>query len=84
MLQFSYEALVNDQEPETRRLLEHCGLSWDPACLAFHENKAAVATPSAAQVRRSLNADGVGRWKTHADGMAEVGAFFAERGISID
>ncbi|MAC60097.1 MAG: sulfotransferase [Novosphingobium sp.] len=84
VLQFSYEALVNDQEVETRRLLEHCGLSWDPACLAFHENKAAVATPSAAQVRRSLNADGVGRWKTHADGMAEVGAFFAERGISID
>lgn len=84
VLQFSYEALVHDQEAQTRRLLEHCGLSWDPACLSFHENKAAVATPSAAQVRRSLNADGVGRWKTHAEGMAAVSAFFAERGISID
>ncbi|MCT2398732.1 tetratricopeptide repeat-containing sulfotransferase family protein [Novosphingobium mangrovi (ex Huang et al. 2023)] len=84
VLQFGYEALVHDQEVETRRLLEHCGLSWDPACLAFHENRAAVATPSAAQVRRSLNAEGIGRWKTHAEGMAEVRSFFEAQGIPID
>lgn len=84
VLQFSYEALVHDQENETRRLLEHCGLSWDPACLSFHENTSAVATPSAAQVRRTLNADAIGRWKTHAGGMAQVQAFFAEQGIAFD
>lgn len=84
VLQFGYEALVHDQETETRRLLEHCGLTWDSACLDFHENRAAVATPSAAQVRRKLNADGIGRWKTHAGGMADVRAFFAAEGIAID
>ncbi|EJL21341.1 sulfotransferase [Novosphingobium sp. AP12] len=84
VLQLGYEALVADQQSETRRLLEHCGLSWDPACLAFHENRAAVATPSAAQVRRSLNADGIGRWKTHDAGMAEVRAFFEAEGIAVD
>lgn len=81
VLQFSYEALVQDQEAQTRRLLDHCGLPWDPACLSFHENTAAVATPSAAQVRRSLNADGIGRWKAHEDGMADVRAFFERIGI---
>ncbi|WP_052223605.1 tetratricopeptide repeat-containing sulfotransferase family protein [Novosphingobium malaysiense] len=84
VLQFGYEALVLDQEAQTRRLLEHCGLSWAPACLAFHENRAAVATPSAAQVRRSLNTEGIGRWKTHAEGMAEVRAYFEAQGIAID
>ena len=84
VLQLSYEGLVADQEAETRRLLDHCGLGWDPACLAFHENRAAVATPSAAQVRRKLNSDAVGRWKTQADGMAEVAAFFRAQGIAID
>ena len=81
VLQFGYEALVHDQETGTRRLLEHCGLSWDPSCLSFHENTAAVATPSAAQVRRALNTDGIGRWKTHADSMAGVRRFFAKQGI---
>ncbi len=84
VLNFGYEALVSDQEPQTRRLLAHCGLEWDPACLDFHENTAAVATPSAAQVRRKLNADGIGRWKRHEDGMAEVAAFFRAQGISIE
>lgn len=84
VLQLGYEGLVADQEGETRRLLAHCRLDWDPACLAFHENRAAVATPSAAQVRRSLNADGIGRWKTHAAGMADVRAFFETEGIATD
>lgn len=84
VLQFSYEELVARQEPRTQALLAHCGLEWDPACLAFHENKAAVATPSAAQVRRGLNTDGIGRWKAHSAAMAPVRAFFAQAGIPAD
>lgn len=84
VLQLGYEGLVADQEGETRRLLAHCRLDWHPVCLAFHENRAAVATPSAAQVRRSLNADGIGRWKTHAAGMTDVRSFFETEGIATD
>lgn len=80
VLQMSYEELVADQEGQTRRLLDHCGLAWNEACLAFHENRAAVATPSAAQVRRPINAEGIGRWKTHAESMAQVQAFLTEEG----
>lgn len=84
VLQLSYEQLVADQEGQTRRLLEHCGLEWDEACLTFHENSAAVATPSAAQVRRPINADGVGRWRSHEAALQEVRAFFESQGIAID
>ena len=84
VLELKYEALVADQEGETRRLLAHCGLSWDAATLAFHQNRAAVATPSAAQVRRPINADAVGRWRVHAEALEPVRQFFIEQGIPVD
>jgi len=83
VLSFSYEALVSDQEGETRRLLDHCGLPWDPACLDFHTNAAAVATPSAAQVRRPLNADAVGRWKVYQSALTPISDWFSAQGIDI-
>ena len=84
VLQLGYEELVADQEGQTRRLLAHCGLTWDPACLAFHENRAAVATPSAAQVRRPLNADAIGKWRTHAEALEPARAWLAGQGIDPD
>lgn len=84
VLQLSYEQLVADQEGQTRRLLEHCGLEWDEACLSFHENSAAVATPSAAQVRRPLNADAVGRWRSHEEALRPVAAWLEAQGFAIE
>jgi tetratricopeptide (TPR) repeat protein len=84
VLQLSYEALVADQEGETRRLLAHCGLEWDPACLSFHRNAAAVATPSAAQVRRPINADGVGKWRAHEAALAPARSWLEAQGVSVE
>lgn len=55
-----YEALVADQEHETRRLLEWCGLDFHPDCLAFHRHEGPTATASAAQVREPMHARSVG------------------------
>ncbi|MBO9724044.1 MAG: sulfotransferase [Novosphingobium sp.] len=82
VLQLSYENLVADQEGETRRLLAHCGLDWDESCLLFHENRAAVATPSAAQVRRPINRDGIGKWRAYAEALAPARAWLEEQGIA--
>ena len=57
-----YERLVEDLEGESRKLLAHVGLDFDPACLAFHENRRQVRTASVAQVRRPLYKSAVGRW----------------------
>ncbi|MCA0202177.1 MAG: sulfotransferase [Proteobacteria bacterium] len=57
----SYETLVGDLEGEARRLLEFCGLAWDPACLAFHKNARIVQTASATQVRKPLYRNAIGR-----------------------
>ncbi|MGF7156567.1 tetratricopeptide repeat-containing sulfotransferase family protein [Novosphingobium gossypii] len=84
VLQLSYEGLVADQEGETRRLLAHCGLDWDPACLDFHKNRAAVATPSAAQVRRPINSDGVGKWRAYAAALEPARRWLAQQGLATD
>jgi tetratricopeptide (TPR) repeat protein len=83
VLQLGYEALVADQEAESRRLFAHCGLEWTDAALDFHTNTAAVATPSAAQVRRPMYRDSVERWRAHEVALAPVRAFFAEAGIAV-
>lgn len=80
----NYEQLVADQEVQTRRMLAHCGLGWDPACLDFHTNAAAVATPSAQQVRQPINARAVGRWRDYEAHLGEVMEFFIENGIPLD
>jgi tetratricopeptide (TPR) repeat protein len=60
-----YDDMVNDPETEIRRLLDHCGLPFEPACLNFHENSRAVMTPSAEQVRRPIYRDGIDQWRAH-------------------
>jgi len=57
------ERLIDDPEGEVRRMLDFMGLPFDPACLEFHCNKRAVRTPSAEQVRRPINRDGVDSWR---------------------
>lgn len=83
VLELSYESLVADQEGQTRRLLAHCGLDWNDACLDFHRNAAAVSTPSAAQVRRPITGDAIGRWRVHADGLAEALAVLEGAGVAV-
>ena len=78
MLELQYETLVADFEPEVRRLLAHCGLPWDAACLRFHESSRAVRTASLAQVRRPLYADSVGRWKLYEKELAPLKAALEE------
>ena len=55
-----YEQLVETPEPVLQELLESLGLPWEDQLLRFNENKRAVRTPSAEQVRRPLNKEGMG------------------------
>ena len=45
-----YDRLTIQQEPETRKLIEHLELGWDDACLLPQENKRSVRTASQQQV----------------------------------
>ena len=57
------EDVVEDLEGQVRRILAHCGLAFDPACLAFHQTKRAVRTPSSEQVRQPISRAGIDQWR---------------------
>lgn len=58
-----YEAMVDDTEGEVRRLLEYCGLPFEPGVLKFHENQRAVRTASSEQVRQPIFREGLDQWR---------------------
>jgi tetratricopeptide (TPR) repeat protein len=66
----SYERLTLDQEGETRRLLDYCGLAWNAACLDYHRNDRAVKTASYMQVRQPIYS-GIDKRTAHYIGHLE-------------
>ncbi|HUE78437.1 MAG TPA: sulfotransferase [Sphingomicrobium sp.] len=67
-----YEELIEAPERELRLIKDYLGLPWDEACLRFYESKRTVRTPSAEQVRRPLNREGVANWKPYAQWLGPL------------
>jgi tetratricopeptide (TPR) repeat protein len=72
MLEVQYEDVVADFERQARRIVAHCGLAWDDACLAFHATQRPVRTASATQVRQPIYQGAVGRWRPYARMLAPL------------
>lgn len=60
-----YETLVADQEGQSRKLIAHCKLDWDDACLNYTENERSVNTISRWQVRQPIYKTSMKRWKPY-------------------
>jgi hypothetical protein len=63
VLRLHYEDVVDDLEGSVRRLLDHCGLALEPACLSFHRTVRSVRTPSSEQVRQPIYREGLEQWR---------------------
>ena len=63
VLRVHHEDVVDDLEREVRRILDFCGLPFEPACVEFHKTQRSVRTASSEQVRQPLNRDGVDQWR---------------------
>ncbi len=46
-----------------RRILDFCGLEFEPACVEFHKTARSVRTASSEQVRLPLYREGLDQWK---------------------
>ena len=66
ILDISYESLINDQEKESRRLIEHCGLDWEEGCLDYMAEQRIVKTASLWQVRQPMYKSSARRWINYA------------------
>ena len=61
----SYEKLVENQEFESRKLLDFCNLDWDKNCLTFYRNKRGIVTASFAQARKPIYKNSVNSWQNY-------------------
>jgi Sulfotransferase family len=77
VMEMRYEAMVADQEAESRRLVDFAGLDWDDACLRFFASDRLAHTASYDQVRRPVYKGSVGRWRRYA---AHLGPLLAALG----
>ena len=60
-----YELLTDNQEPETRKLIDFIGLNWDEKCLSPEENMRNVSTASDLQVRQKVYKGSSDRWRQY-------------------
>jgi tetratricopeptide (TPR) repeat protein len=62
VLRVQHEDVVADLDGSVRRILDHCGLAFEPACVEFHKTRRSVRTPSSEQVRQPIFRDSLDQW----------------------
>jgi tetratricopeptide (TPR) repeat protein len=67
MLELDYEDMVADTEGQARRLLDHCGLAWEPQVLEFYKQRQMVKTSSVGQVSQPIYRSSLNRWLNYRD-----------------
>ena len=68
----NYDALTQDQEGETRKLLDYVQLDWEEQCLDFHKTKRAVRTVSSTQVRQKIYRGSSEEWRKYEEYLAPM------------
>ena len=63
VLRVQHEDVVDDLEGNVRRMLDFCGLDFEPACLEFHKTERSVRTASSEQVRQPIFREGLDQWR---------------------
>ncbi|MFX6834663.1 sulfotransferase, partial [Acinetobacter baumannii] len=74
VMRVHHEDVVDDLEGSVRRILSHCGLPFEQACVDFHQNRRSVRTPSSEQVRRPIFRDGLDQWTQFRDWLGPLEA----------
>jgi len=81
LIVIEYEAMVRDQETQTRILLDKLGLDFEQQCLDFNLNRTASTTASSVQVRQPIYARSVDKWKHFEDQLAPLRQRLSEGGV---
>ena len=72
VLTVQYEEVVTDFDSQVRRLLEHCELPFEEACLNFHDTDRPVRTASSEQVRQPIYTKSLNRWRIYEQHLEEL------------
>jgi tetratricopeptide (TPR) repeat protein len=63
ILRVHHEDVVDDLEGNVRRILEFCGLEFEPGCVEFYKTERSVRTASSEQVRQPIFREGLDQWR---------------------
>jgi tetratricopeptide (TPR) repeat protein len=74
ILTVHHEDVVDDLESSVRRILDFCGLPFEPACLEFHKTSRNVRTASSEQVRQPISREGLDQWRNYEPWLASLRA----------
>ena len=65
VLRVRHEEVVEDLEGNVRRVLDFCGLDFEPACVEFYKTERSIRTASSEQVRQPIFREGLDQWKRY-------------------
>src|SRR5581483_809532 len=65
VLRVLHEDVVEDLEGNVRRILDFCGLEFEPACIEFYKTERSVRTASSEQVRQPIFREGIDQWRKY-------------------
>jgi tetratricopeptide (TPR) repeat protein len=65
VLRVQHEDVVDDLEGNVRRILDFCGLDFEPGCVEFHKTERSIRTASSEQVRQPIFREGLDQWKNY-------------------
>ncbi|WP_443750940.1 tetratricopeptide repeat-containing sulfotransferase family protein [Asticcacaulis solisilvae] len=74
ILRVPHEDVVDDLDGSVRRILDYCGLDFEPGCVEFHKTKRSVRTPSSEQVRQPIFRDSLDQWRNFAPWIEPLNA----------
>jgi len=63
ILRVQHEDVVEDLEGDVRRILDFCGLEYEPQCVEFYKTERSVRTASSEQVRQPIFREGLDQWR---------------------
>jgi tetratricopeptide (TPR) repeat protein len=72
ILRVQHEDVVDNLESNVRRILQFCGLDFEPQCLEFHKTERSVRTASSEQVRQPIFRDGLDQWQRFDPWLGEL------------
>jgi tetratricopeptide (TPR) repeat protein len=77
VLRIEHEDVVENLEANVRRVLNFCGLEFEPQCVEFYKTERSVRTASSEQVRRPIFKEGINQWRSFEPWLGPLKAVLA-------
>ena len=82
ILRVQHADVVADLEGSVRRILDFCGLDFEPGCIEFHRTERQVHSASSEQVRQPIYTEGLEQWRHFEPWLGPLKAALGDLGPS--